>query len=234
MSKVRLKIVLTDSHYKTIYESVRNGCSSCRVIKHEQGKTVEIMRHFVAFSTVKCQQLLPPANIVCKGYVFRFISVHRRGAIPACIAGGIPACLAAGGVSSWGVSSLGSPPGGGFSSWQVPGPGGRCLVLGGGCGLLLWPSGLVPSVKGSLLVWASGGGQKAITEGHHTRRPPQKGVPGEDPTPHPTPDGYCCKRNASYWNAFLLYLSLFSRWSHYDLSDGRNLGRKDSQRHHDF
>ena len=43
--------------------------------------------------------LLPPANEVCKGYVFTHVchSVHiGGGGIPACIAGGIPACLAAG------------------------------------------------------------------------------------------------------------------------------------------
>ena len=108
------------------------------------------------------------------------------GAIPACIAGGIPAYLAAGlqrGALLLGVSA----------------PGG-CLLLGGVAfcyGLLLCPSvmafwfgGLLIEggilIEDSLLVW-SWGGQKAIAEGHHTRRPPQKGgVPGGDPhTTHP-------------------------------------------------
>ena len=40
--------------------------------------------------------LLPPANIVCEGYVFTGVCLSTGGAIPACIAGGIPACLAAG------------------------------------------------------------------------------------------------------------------------------------------
>ena len=56
----------------------------------------------------------------------------------------------------------------------------------GGCGLLLWPSGLVAFwfggllIEGSLLVWSSGGGfsnpfnQKATTPEGHTRRPYQK------------------------------------------------------------
>ena len=47
---------------------------------------------------------------------------------------------------------------------------------------------------------------------HHS---PGQTPPG--PTPHPadtprqatpTEDGYCCGRYASYWNAFLLYLTL--------------------------
>ena len=45
--------------------------------------------------------LLPPANVVYKGYVFTGVCLSPGGggcvcAIPACIAGGIPACLAAG------------------------------------------------------------------------------------------------------------------------------------------
>ena len=31
------------------------------------------------------------------------------------------------------------------------------------------------------------------------------GVPGGDPPP---PDGYCCRRYASYWNAFLLFMKI--------------------------
>ena len=44
--------------------------------------------------------------------------------------------------------------------------------------------------------------QKAITEGHHTRRPPE--VPGGDP-PQP-PDSYCCGQYTSYWNVFLFIM----------------------------
>ena len=101
--------------------------------------------------------------------------------------GAIPACLAAGrqGVA-WSQQDLFrgggvvSAPGG----W-VPGLEGRACSWGGGCGLLLWSSvmpfwfgGLL--IEGSLLVWSLGGAeghnrraphQKAITEGHHTRRP---------------------------------------------------------------
>ena len=75
---------------------------------------------------------------------------------------------------------------GGVCSWGgVPGPGesapGGCLVQGvpalGGWGGVAFCYGLLlcPSVMtfwfGGLLVWPSGEGQKAITEGHHTRRP---------------------------------------------------------------
>ena len=122
---------------------------------------------------------LPPATKLGQGYIFTGVchSVNRGGGIPACIAGGIPTCLAAGlqgGLLLWGVS------------WGVPAPGGSSPggLLPGGvwpsvmafcCGLLLCPSvmafwfgGLL--IEGGLLVWSSGG-QKAITEGHHTRRP---------------------------------------------------------------
>ena len=40
--------------------------------------------------------LLPPANVVCEGYVFTGVCLSIGGGIPACIADGIPACLAAG------------------------------------------------------------------------------------------------------------------------------------------
>ena len=93
-------------------------------------------------------------------------------------------------------------------------PGGVCsqgcllqggLLPGGGCGLLLWPSGVAfwygLLVESGLLLWPSGVisvmafwygllvrpsgtgslltetfNQKAITEGHHTRRPYQKAI----------------------------------------------------------
>ena len=43
--------------------------------------------------------LLPPANVVCEGYVFTSVCLSTGGgAIPAFIAGGIPACLAVGGA----------------------------------------------------------------------------------------------------------------------------------------
>ena len=109
------------------------------------------------------------------------------GAIPACIAGGIPACLAAGGLLL-GVLLLG-----GVSYWGV-----WPSVMAFCCGLLLWPSGLVPFVEGGLLVQSSGG-QKAITEGHHTRRPPHQKATTEGGTWWRPRRWY-----ASYWNAFLL------------------------------
>ena len=95
------------------------------------------------------------------------------GAVPACIAGGTPACLAAGlrgGLLLGGCLVLVGVPASQEGAWpsvRVPLPRGLAFCYGlSGCGLLLCPSGL----KCSLLVWSSGG-QKAITEGHHTRRP---------------------------------------------------------------
>ena len=93
---------------------------------------------------------LLPAN--CKGYVFTGVCLSTgRGGIPACIAGGIPACLAAGGCyPSMHCRWYPSIPSRGVS-W------GGCLVQGylllGVSALLLWPSVMVPSVEGGLLVW---------------------------------------------------------------------------------
>ena len=108
---------------------------------------------------------LPPANVVCEGYVFyRCVSVHgggRGGAIPTCIAGGIPACLAAGGCypsmhCRWypSMPSRGGSPPGGVPGPGVSAPGGVCSQGGVAfcCGLLLRPSGLVHSVEGGLLL----------------------------------------------------------------------------------
>ena len=100
------------------------------------------------------------------------VSVHRGGAIPACIAGGIPACLAglqqvcSGGVSAlgevsapggvccrgcllqrgllWGVSALGGVCSGGCLLWGV------CLVWG------VWPFVMAFWSSGLLVWWPSG------------------------------------------------------------------------------
>ena len=89
--------------------------------------------------------LLPPANVVCEGYVFTGVclSTGGGGTIPACIAGCIPACLAVGGaglgggmvpglggVCSWGgVYSLGVS-GGDPPKLPGPQPGGKWGGLG--------------------------------------------------------------------------------------------------------
>ena len=101
-------------------------------------------------------------------FLLMSVSVHRGGAIPACIAGGIPACLAGlQQVCSGGVSALGevSAPGGVCSRgcllqrcllWGVSALGAVCsggCAWSGGYGLLLWPSGLVAFWSGGLLVW---------------------------------------------------------------------------------
>ena len=124
-------------------------------------------------------------------------ALQQGGAIPACIAGGIPACLAGGSPPGGCLVPRGLLSGGGG---LLPGgggllPGGWGLLLGGWpsfmafcCGLLLWPSGLVAFCWRWPPRMVFGGEQKAIAEGHysrrhHTRRPPQKGwgVPGGDP-----------------------------------------------------
>ena len=103
------------------------------------------------------------------------------GGIPACLAAGLwgvsapgkgvsaPGVSALGGICSGGVCSGGcllwgvSAPGGlllGVSalrdvcSWGVSAPWGYLLLGEGGSGLLLWPSGLVPS--GLVAFWSSG------------------------------------------------------------------------------
>ena len=114
------------------------------------------------------------------------------GAIPACIAGGIPPCLAAGGCypsmhCRWyptmpcsrgvllrGGSALGGSAPGGFLLLWGSAPGGVAFCYG----LLLWPSGLVPSVEGDLLVWSPGGGGRRPA---HQKATTEKGVPGGDP-----------------------------------------------------
>ena len=67
----------------------------------------------------------------------------------------------------------------------VVGPGSWWLVWGGA-----WSRG-VPGLGGA---WSRGVPGPAGVPG-------PRGVPGGDP-----PDGYCCGRYASYWNAFLFYI----------------------------
>ena len=94
------------------------------------------------------------------------------------------------GVCSWGGLLLGGSAWSG--GWSAPGPSVVSSVLAFCYGLLVWwPSRMV--------FW---GWQKATTpEGHNSglvETPPSH-------TPSPHPDGYCCRRYASYWNAFLLH-----------------------------
>ena len=137
--------------------------------------------------------LLPPANEVCEGYVFTHVchSVHiGGGGIPACIAGGIPACLAAclGGVVSQHALQVSSLT-----------PRGKLRGLARGV--------FRPTSRGS-----PGPHPRGVSPGPH---------PGGFPGPHlggcvsqhalrqTPPDGYCCRRYTSYWNAFLLNAVLF-------------------------
>ena len=122
------------------------------------------------------QEFCSQGGAVCSG---GGVSAPRGCLLRGCVSGpgGMPAsggCLLPGSVCSWGVStSRGSAPRGVSSPGGVPGPrGGGCLLLRG-CGLLLWPSGLVTFWFGGLLiegslVWFSGeGGVPTLS----TRRP---------------------------------------------------------------
>ena len=125
------------------------------------------------------------------------------GAIPACIAGGIPACLAAG--------LRGCLLPGDVCSWGGSAPGGSAPR---GCGLLLWPSGLVPSDwrwpsgwKWSsvmafwcdLLLWPSG---KAFWYWEVSPNRPNRGVsPNRDPF---QPEGH---NRRPYQNGLLVWPS---------------------------
>ena len=101
----------------------------------------------------------------------------QGGAIPACNAGGIPACLAAGLVGAI-PACIAS----GFPACLAAG------LQGGGSGPGPHPRG---KSRGICPGWCmlQGGACSG-------------GVPGGDPLP----DGYCCGRYTSYWNAFLLKL----------------------------
>ena len=110
----------------------------------------------------------------------------QRGGIPACIADGIPACLAA---ALQGVVSQ--------HALQVsrPTPQGEVGGLARG-GLQAHTRG-GPTTGGSpgphLGEWSPGPHLGGVSQ-HALRQ-----------TPHPH-DGYCCRRYASYWNAFLFQM----------------------------
>ena len=123
--------------------------------------------------SVKSGNFYRPQRSCGQGNIFTHVchSVHRGGAIPACIACGIPACLAAGFrgcvlsqhalqvVSqhalqqvSRGVPGLGGACSGGVAFWF-----GSLLIeddLLVESGLLFWPSGVIFCY--GLLVWPSG------------------------------------------------------------------------------
>ena len=136
-------------------------------------------------------KFLPPAYVVCEGYGFTRVCLSRGvwGGIPACIAGGIPACLAAGLLEALQVSRPtprglptpgGSPTPGGVSS---PHPGGLQAHTWGCLQAHTWGGISRPTNGGCLQAHNRGVSQHALRQ-----------------TP---PNGYCCRRYASYWNAFL-------------------------------
>ena len=96
-------------------------------------------------------------------------------------------CLSTG-RQGWGVSSQWGllPGGGGAWSGGVHGPRG-CMVPG----VCAWSRGWVLGCQGVVGVHGPGGG--AWSQGGARWRPP---------------NGYCCGRYASYWNAFLFDKSL--------------------------
>ena len=114
-------------------------------------------------------------------------SVHRGSGIPACIAGGIQACLSAG-------------LGGGVSqhALQISRPTFRGKMRGLARGV----SRPTPKseVDGSCL-----GGLQAHTGVQGGLRPTPKGGVSQHAV-RQAPDGYCCGRYTSYWNAFLFRL----------------------------
>ena len=96
-------------------------------------------------------------------------------------------CPWGGGVLSQHALQMISEPAlqqGGSAPWGVPGPGGGVCSRGG-----------VPGLRGCLLWGVCSGGAcsrgSAPCGGGRVWRPPPKA------------DGYCCRRYASYWNAFL-------------------------------
>ena len=130
------------------------------------------------------------------------MSVHREGAIPACIAVGIPACLAAG--LQGGVSRP-TPKG------EVEGD---LVQAHSQVGSWRGGSGPGPQPRGELRGIWSRPTSKGEVEGD---LPGGWGVPGLGELPDPggggcllwgclvetPPDGYSCRWYASYWNAFL-------------------------------
>ena len=118
---------------------------------------IKSMTHTYLSQTEQNRLFLPPANVVCEGYVFTGVCLSTGGAWSW---GGSwsRGCLVGGVHGPWGAWS------GGARFWGVPGLRGVCSQGGA------WS-------RGCLLL---GGG---LVE-----------------TP---PDGYCCGRYASYWNAFL-------------------------------
>ena len=143
--------------------------------------------------------LLPPANVVCEGYVFTGV------------------CLSTGGVSR-----EGGTPQKEASPWQgVPPPPGRRHPPGienppeGGTSLARRPPGRRhPPARRPPTPWKEAPPQKEAPPGKETPLPrrsiPLKEAPPSKETPgnrHTAPHGYCCRRYASYWNAFL-YLTM--------------------------
>ena len=88
---------------------------------------------------------------------------------------------------------------------QVSRPTPREEVEGSGLGGAPGPH---PGGKLRGLAWA--GGLQVHTRGDPRHTP--RGVSSMHWGRHPPADGYCCRRYASYWNAFLFYLYLYEEY----------------------
>ena len=180
---------------------------------------------------------LPPANVVCEGYVFTPVCLST-GVIPACISGGIPACLAAGlqGVVSQHALQVSRPTPVRGKLRGLAGGGLQAHTQGGSWGV--WPGGIQAHTQGVSRPTSRGspGPHPGGSPGPHqggVSRPTLKLVsrptPRGSPDPHlgalqahtqrvcipacteadPLPNGYCCGQYASYWNVFLSIYAFF-------------------------
>ena len=176
---------------------------------------------------------MPPATKLGQGYVFTraviLFTAKGGGDIPACIAGGIAACLTAG--IQWGMVSQhalqASRPtpreevkqsGRGVGGRGVPRPTPKGEVEGSGLGGGSpgpHPGGSPGPHPGGLQAHTWGEG----SQGPHPRgfsRPTLGGV-SQHALRQPPPDGYCCGRYTSYWNAFLFTFNFYLKEMFYIL-----------------
>ena len=144
----------------------------------------------------KVRGLLPPANVVCEGYVFTHVchSVHRGGGVRGCLGG---VWLLRGGVcvvAPWGACVVAQGRGWGVCgcSWGVV-----CMVAPGEHAWLL-QGGHVWLLQGGGMCGCSGGGMRGCLGGHAWLLP--GGVHG---IRRDTEIRSMSGRYASYWNAFL-------------------------------
>ena len=130
------------------------------------------------------------------------VIVFRGGGIPACITGGIPACIT-GGIPACLAAALQ-----GACGIQACLAGFQAHTQRGSSGV--WPGGSPGPHPGGVQVHTQGGspgphlgGSPGPHPGGVSRPTPGGCIPACTEADPPPPDGYCCGRYASYWNAFL-------------------------------